>query len=58
MIVQLQTARGKVNVSLKDEFEGSLIANHVARELRDSKRFDMFRPYKIKAVKYDEREPK
>lgn len=52
MIVQLQTARGKVNVSLSDEFETAKIASNVARELRESKRLDMLKPYKITGFKY------
>lgn len=52
MIVQLQTARGKVNVSIKDEFDKARIANNVARELRESKRLDMLKPYKITGFRY------
>lgn len=52
MIVQLQTARGKVNVSITDEFEAAKIASNVARELRESKRLDMLKPYKITGFKY------
>ncbi len=52
MIVQLQTARGKVNVSIKDEFDKARIENDVARELRESKRLKMFEPYKITGFKY------
>lgn len=52
MIVQLQTSRGKVNVSLTDEFETAKIASNVARELRESKRLDMFKPYEITGFKY------
>jgi hypothetical protein len=53
LIVQLQTSVGKVNVHVKDEFEKAKIANVVAKELKDSKRLGMFKPYEIKGWKYD-----
>lgn len=52
MIVQLQTARGKVNVHIRDGFDKARIKNDVARELRESKRLDMLKPYKITGLKY------
>lgn len=52
MIVQLQTARGKVNVSIKDEFDDCAIKNAVVRELKESKRLKMFEPIKVTGFRY------
>lgn len=52
MIVQLQTARGKVNVSIRDEFDDCAIKNAVVRELKESKRLKMFEPIKVTGFRY------
>lgn len=53
MIVRLQTDRGKVNLSCKDEFDKAKIPNEVARTIKETGRKKLFGKVKILEVSYD-----